>query len=49
MTMDFALANSALIGTLKPGDAIAFSFVERKPGEWVIVKMEPAAAGHAGH
>jgi len=50
MTMEFALANASLLGKLKPGDAIAFSFVERKPGEWVIVKIEPApASAHAGH
>ena len=49
MTMDFALANAALAGTLKPGDAVAFSFVERSPGEWVIVKLDPAPAGHGEH
>lgn len=49
MTMDFALANAALVGKLKPGDAIAFSFVERGPGEWVIVRLDPAPAGPAGH
>jgi Cu(I)/Ag(I) efflux system membrane fusion protein len=49
MTMDFALANAALAGTLKPGDAVAFSFVERGPGEWVIVKLDPAPAGHGEH
>ena len=53
MTMDFALANSALIGNLKPGAAVAFSFVERKPGEWVIVKLEGTGAArsslHSSH
>lgn len=53
MTMDFMLANSALIGTLKPGAAVAFTFVERKPGEWVIVKLEGTGASrpsaHSGH
>jgi Cu(I)/Ag(I) efflux system membrane fusion protein len=53
MTMDFTLANSALIGTLKPGTTVAFTFVERKPGEWVIVKLEGTGASrpsaHAGH
>ncbi|TRZ99037.1 MAG: efflux RND transporter periplasmic adaptor subunit [Rhodocyclaceae bacterium] len=44
MTMDFTLANSALIGTLKPGATVAFTFIERKPGEWVIVKLEGAGA-----
>ena len=53
MTMDFALANPALAGSLKPGAAIEFSFVERKPGEWVIVRLEgtgaASPAAHAGH
>jgi Cu/Ag efflux protein CusF len=53
MTMDFTLANSGLIGTLKPGVTVEFTFVERKPGEWVIVKLEGAGASrssaHSGH
>jgi len=53
MTMDFTLANSGLIGSLKPGATIAFTFVERKPGEWVIVKLEGTGAArpaaHQGH
>ena len=53
MTMEFTLANSALIGTLKPGATVAFTFVERKPGEWVIVKLEGTGASrpaaHSGH
>jgi Cu(I)/Ag(I) efflux system membrane fusion protein len=54
MTMDFNVANPALLGGVKPGSRIAFEFVERKPGEYVITKIEPAgapnaAAGHKGH
>ncbi|MDO8788445.1 MAG: efflux RND transporter periplasmic adaptor subunit [Sulfuritalea sp.] len=53
MTMDFTLANSSLLGSLKPGATIEFSFVERKPGEWVIVKLEGTGAArssaHQGH
>jgi Cu(I)/Ag(I) efflux system membrane fusion protein len=53
MTMDFTLANSGLIGTLKPGAAVALTFIERKPGEWVIVKLEGTGASrpsaHSGH
>ena len=51
MTMDFVLAHPALAAKLKPGAAIGIEFVERKPGEWVITKMEPAPAGaaHQGH
>ncbi len=41
MTMDFKAANSALLADLKPGSGIAFEFVERSPGEWVITKILP--------
>lgn len=40
MTMGFAPANAALAANLKPGTPIRFEFVERKPGEWVITKIE---------
>ena len=40
MTMAFVPANPALIDKLKPGMPIHFEFVERKPGEWVITKIE---------
>ena len=43
MTMEFALANSALLKDLKPGAAVAFEFVERGKGEWVITKITPQA------
>ncbi len=53
MKMDFALANAGLIGTLKPGATIEFTFIERNPGEWVIVKLEGTGASrpaaHSGH
>jgi RND family efflux transporter MFP subunit len=48
MTMDFALANASLVANLKPGTAIAFEFVERKPGEWVITAINPAAGAPKG-
>ena len=41
MTMDFKSANDALVAGLKPGAIIAFEFVERSPGEWVITKVLP--------
>ena len=41
MTMEFRLANPALLGTLKPGAAVDFDFVERAPGEWVITRLQP--------
>lgn len=54
MTMDFVLANPSLGATLKPGTAVMFEFVERKPGEYVITTIKPKstgkpAAAHAGH
>lgn len=58
MTMDFKSANDALLSGLKPGATIAFEFVERSPGEWVITKVEPRSgsggpntksATHQGH
>jgi Cu/Ag efflux protein CusF len=44
MTMEFVPANDAVAKTVKPGSAIRFEFVERKPGEWVVTKIEPATA-----
>jgi RND family efflux transporter MFP subunit len=47
MTMEFKLANESLAQGLKPGAAIAFEFVERGQGEWVVTSVKPAE--HAGH
>jgi len=47
MTMDFALANSALAADIKPGTAISFEIVERKPGEWVITKVQAQPQDHS--
>jgi len=44
MAMEFKLANQALLGDLKPGAAVAFEFVERQPGEWVITALKPKGA-----
>ena len=50
MTMDFALANPSLASSIKIGSAISFEIVERKPGEWVITKMQAKpSAPHEGH
>jgi len=38
--MAFVPANPSLIEKIKPGSPIHFEFVERKPGEWVITKIE---------
>ena len=51
MTMEFKLANKALLRDLQPGASVAVEFVERQPGEWVITSVKPGAAlnPHAGH
>ena len=54
MTMEFMLANASLAANLKPGAAIAFEMIERKPGEYVVTRIEPKgapkpAASHSGH
>ncbi len=46
MTMKFVPANAALVSKLKPGTAIHFEFVERKPGEWVITKIGKNVEAH---
>jgi Cu(I)/Ag(I) efflux system membrane fusion protein len=40
MTMEFKLANATLLKDLKPGAKIAFEFVERAQGEWVITSVK---------
>jgi Cu(I)/Ag(I) efflux system membrane fusion protein len=40
MTMEFTPANDAVAKTVKPGTPISFDFVERKPGEWVVTRIE---------
>ncbi|RZI39824.1 efflux RND transporter periplasmic adaptor subunit, partial [Herbaspirillum sp. HC18] len=51
MTMEFKVANNALLKNMKPGDPVSFEFVERQPGEWVITGFQSthAADPHAGH
>jgi Cu(I)/Ag(I) efflux system membrane fusion protein len=48
MTMDFQLANSSLAAGIKPGSAISFELVERKPDEWLITRLQ-ARRQHEGH
>jgi Cu(I)/Ag(I) efflux system membrane fusion protein len=43
MTMDFILANPSLTDKLKAGNPVEIEFVERKPGEWVITRMQAKA------
>jgi len=40
MTMEFKLANAALLKDLKAGDKVSVEFVERQPGEWVITSVK---------
>ncbi|MBS1190168.1 MAG: hypothetical protein H6R10_1960 [Rhodocyclaceae bacterium] len=49
MTMEFKVANEALLKDLQPGAQVAFEFVERAPGDWVITGVRPAGGAHAGH
>jgi Cu(I)/Ag(I) efflux system membrane fusion protein len=44
MTMDFKAANGAMLANLKPGTSIAFEFVERSPGDWVITSVKPSTS-----
>jgi Cu/Ag efflux protein CusF len=39
--MEFKVANTALLASLKPGSRVSFEFVERAPGEWVITSLKP--------
>ena len=48
MSMDFELANSSLTQGIKPGSKISFEIVERKPGVWVITKLQ-ARPQHKEH
>jgi Cu(I)/Ag(I) efflux system membrane fusion protein len=45
MTMEFVAANDAIAKSAKAGASIRFEFVERKPGEWVVTRIEPAGPG----
>jgi RND family efflux transporter MFP subunit len=54
MTMEFKVANPSLLKDLKPGAPVAFEFVERQPGEWVITSLTRTAptastATHSGN
>jgi Cu(I)/Ag(I) efflux system membrane fusion protein len=49
MSMDFRVKDPALIRTLKPGQKIDFEFVDAGGGEYVVLRAQPAAAGHGAH
>ena len=42
MTMQFKVANTALLQSLKPGQAVRFEFVERQPGDYVVTSITAA-------
>ena len=42
MTMAFKAANPSLLSGLKPGQPVAFEFVERQPGEYVVTSIAAA-------
>ena len=44
MTMEFVPSNDAVAKAARPGDAIRLEFLERKPGEWVVTKLEKREA-----
>ncbi len=44
MTMEFIPSNDAIATAAQQGDPIDFEFVERKPGEWVVTKIERRGA-----
>ncbi len=47
MTMEFKAAHGGLLQGLKPGQAVAFEFVERQPGEYVVTSITAAPAAPA--
>jgi len=44
MTMDFQLADPALVEGVAPGSAVRFSFEVGEPGEYVVTRIEAAQA-----
>ena len=44
MTMDFQLADPALVQGIAPGSAVRFSFEVGEPGEYVVTRIEAAQA-----
>jgi Cu(I)/Ag(I) efflux system membrane fusion protein len=49
MTMEFGLASPAVAKGIPPGAPIRFEFEDRGDGEFVITRIEKAAARHEGH
>ncbi len=42
MTMDFGVAPSIDLGTVKAGDSVAFTVVKSANGAWVVDSIKPA-------
>ena len=49
MSMDFRVKDPALIRSLKPGQKIGFEFTDAGGGDYLIVRVLPAAGGHGAH
>jgi len=52
MTMDFKVKDAAVLRRLQARQKIRFDFAEQAPGEWVVVRVQPATAAgdpHKGH
>ena len=49
MSMDFRVKDPALMQTLKPGQKIGFEFTDAGGGDYLIVRVQPAAGGHGAH
>jgi len=49
MTMDFRVKDPALMRSLKPGQKIGFEFTDAGGGEYLILRVQPAAGGHGTH
>ena len=47
--MDFRVKDPALMRPLKPGQKIGFEFTDTGGGDYLIVRVQPAAGGHGTH
>jgi len=46
MTMDFRFLEPTLLQSFKPGQKVIFEIAEESAGEFVIVRIQPAATFH---
>ena len=47
MTMEFVPSHVGMFAQMKPGMPLSFEFLERKPGEWVIIAIDSKDKTHA--